>query len=279
MARDLRDKVIVITGASSGIGAATAVECARAGMHVVLAARRRELLDRVAQQIEALGRRALVVPCDVGKEQDVRELVNQTVAAFGRIDAIFANAGYGLFGTVIRTPADQARELFEVNFWGTVRLIDAAVPVIARNPGKHKGHVLICSSAASESGLPYYGYYSASKAAQDSIADAMGAEMYKRGIDVTSVHPIGTRTDFFDAAAQRAHSNLNLNTPQGLLQDPRVIARRIVRALRRPKPEVWGSALVRIGLAAMTAFPRLGSLVRRMLYHRHRKYLEQEAAP
>ncbi len=263
MARDLRDKVIVITGASSGIGAATALACAAAGMRVVGAARRVDRLKQVVGQIVGDGGRALAVECDVTRSQDVRRLIERTETEFGRLDVLFANAGYGFFATLMETTELQLRAIFETNFFGTVRCIREAVPAIRRTlhdrPGEH-GHILVCSSAVSEIAMPRYGAYCATKAAQDSIAGALRAELEGERIDVASVHPVTTRTEFFEQAG-RASGGLPrwVSTDGFFVQSAEKVAKAVVRCLRRPKPEVWPQPLTRYGLAMCTAFPRLAA--------------------
>ncbi len=258
---DLRGRVIVITGASSGIGAATAIACAKAGMDVVLGARRVDKLEEVASQVRQLGRRALVQACDVCSDQEVDLLVQYTMETFGRLDVAFANAGYGLFASVLETPDAQVREMFETNFYGTLRLLRAAAKPMIRNGS---GHLVICSSAASEISLPMYGVYAATKAAQDSIAGAMRAELAHAGVMVSSVHPIGTSSEFFKVAEDRSnHSRFSHNTPAALTQTPQQVARAIVRCLRRPIPEVWPSPMTRYGLALTTAMPRVSAWIMR----------------
>jgi short-subunit dehydrogenase len=261
MAYDLQGKVIVITGASSGIGAATAIACAKAGMDVALGARRLDKLEHVAGEIRSLGRRAIVQTCDVAKDDEVEQLVNATLDTFGKLDVAFANAGYGLFASVLETPDEQIRAMFETNFHGTLRLLRAAARPMIKNGS---GHLLICSSAASEISLPMYGIYSATKAAQDSIAGAMRAELSHTNIHVSSVHPIGTSSEFFDVAKDRSrHPKFHLNTPAALTQTPQQVANAIVRCLRRPKPEVWPSPMTRFGVALTTAMPRVAAWIMR----------------
>lgn len=262
MRRDLTDRVIVITGGSSGIGATTAVMCAREGMDVVLAARREPQLKEVAQRIEALGRRALTVVCDVNRDEDVTELMRRAVDHFGRLDVLFANAGYGLFSSILDTSDAQMRAIFETNYFGTLRCIRAAVPIMlgdqANGGGGNgqvsvgdRGHILICSSAVSEIGLPLNGAYCATKAAQDSIGGALRAELHEQGITVSTIHPVGTRTDFFDIAGDPSASN----TPDSFMQDPERVAGAIVKCLHKPKPEVWPHWPTRLGMAICTALP------------------------
>ena len=271
MPRRLKQRVIVITGASSGIGAATAQVCAAAGMYVVLAARREARLRQVAGRITAAGGRAEPIVCDVRRDKDVGALLARTVATFGRLDVLFANAGYGLFAPVMDTTDAQMRDLFETNFFGTIRCIQAAVPVIRRT--SDHGHVLICASAVSEISLPMYGLYAATKAAQDSVGGALRAELADQHINVTTVHPIGTRTEFFDVVArQSACAGAGLNTPAAMTHGVERVARLVLRCLRRPKPELWPSATTRLGVALATAAPSLSAwLLRRMLARRRRQ--------
>lgn len=268
MARDLRDKVIVITGASSGIGYATAYACAQEGMNVTVAARRTDKLDELAQRLQALGRPALAVKCDVDRDDDVRALFEASWARWGRLDAAFANAGYGIVAPVLETADADIRAIFETNFFGTIRTLKAAAPDLRRTANGLR-HALICSSSAAEISPPFYGVYAATKAAQDSVACAMRAELHG-DITVSSVHPVGTKTGFFDAAQrQTADDPVLLNTPKLFMQTPEQVAQAVVKCLRRPKPEVWPQPLTRFGLALTTAFPRLQAYtIRRMIKKR-----------
>jgi len=266
---DLTDKVIAITGASSGIGAATALACANAGMHVVLAARRKNRLRRVARRIELLGRATLTVVCDVRHDDQVDSLFSQAANRFGRLDSVFANAGYGLFASVAATPESLIRDIFETNFFGTVRCVRTAADYMGKNGG---GHVLVCSSAASKIGLPMYGFYAATKAAQDSIVGAMRAEMKGRNIYFSSIHPIGTRTEFLDVVRKTSSAtnphNLTLNTPTWLMHSAEKVANSVVACLRRPRPEVWPSRAIRYALALTTGCPKLSAWAMQRLLQR-----------
>jgi len=260
MPHDLTNKLIIITGASSGIGAATGVACARAGMDVVLAARRVEKLEAVADEIRGLGRRALAVACDVNRDEDVIGLFEKAWDEFGRIDVAFANAGYGLFSTVMDTDLQTHRDIFETNYYGTLRMVRAAVPYLTRTADGLK-QLLICSSVVSEIGIPMFSAYCATKAAQDSVAGAMRAELADEGIYVTSVHPVGTSTEFGQQArehsADNAASKRASNTPKFFEQTAGHVANKIVGSLRRPRPEVWPSPLARYAAALTTVSPRL----------------------
>jgi short-subunit dehydrogenase len=249
---DLAGKPIAITGASSGIGMVTALACARAGMPVALAARREDRLRDVADRIRRLGGDAIVVRCDVTRPDDCATLVDRTVDAFGSIYSIFANAGYGVEGE-IETLSDAAlRDIFEVNFWGTMNTIRPALPHMRR---AGQGHVLICSSVVSKMGIPTLGAYSATKAAQDHIGRALRIELHPT-IRVSTVHPIGTDTEFSQVVTERSGGRVRTaRAPEGFRQSADVVADAIVRCLRRPRGEVWTSTRGRAIAALATLAP------------------------
>jgi short-subunit dehydrogenase len=272
MARiDLSGKPIAITGASSGIGAATAIECARAGMPVVLGARRVDKLEAVANIITAAGGRAATVAMDVTKPDDCRRLIDETVARFGSVYAVFANAGYGLEAPIAEMTDEAMRQIFETNFYGTLNTIAPALP---RMLEARSGHILICSSCLAKMTLPYYGAYSATKAAQNHIGRAMNLELRHKGVHVSTVHPIGTRTEFFNTV-QKLNGGIKIveHTPDRFMQPPERVARAIVRCLRRPRPEVWTSRFVRLGMAFCNAFPGVEDRWIRWMLERRRRNL------
>ncbi len=275
MVKDLRDRVLVVTGASSGIGAATARQAASAGMDVVLAARREQKLRQVAREVEHAGRRALVVPTDVADDASVQALADRAVEHFGRVDVMFANAGYGFMQPVHRMGEADHRRLFDVNYFGTVRCIRAAVAVMKR---QGEGQIILTSSVVARVGLPYYAAYAATKAAQLALAQGVRLEVEPFGIDVTVVLPIGTSTEFFEVSAEIGGRDEVLeNTPDLFVQSPDYVARRTVAAMRRPRREVWPSRLVRLGVWLGSASPALVDFGLRRHARKLRKTLGDQA--
>jgi len=273
MPKDLTGLPIAITGASSGIGMATAIACARAGMPVALAARREEKLASVADRIRAEGGKAIVVRTNVDSPEDCAALVERTVAEFGSIYSVFANAGYGAETPIATTSDADLRAMFETNFFGTLNTIRPALPHMLK---AGRGHVLICSSCLSKFALPWHTVYSATKAAQDHIGRGLLIELKPRGVAVSTVHPIGTTTEFFEQAAVRSHKGgpgpapnaAQIRTPDFMMQPPERVAKAIVRSLRRPRGEVWTSLPVRMGFAFLTAFPGLRDAITARKYAR-----------
>ncbi len=251
---ELRDRPIVITGASSGIGRATAIACAKVGMPVVLAARRLDRLEQARTQIGGDGGRAIAVACDVARREDCERTIQACRDAFGEPYAVFANAGFGYEAPAL-DDEQRLRHLLEVNFFGSLHIIRPALPAMLE---RGQGHVLVCSSCLSKIGLPYYSAYSMSKAMQDHFARALRLELWGSGVHVSSVHPIGTRTEFFDELGRRSGGRtLADGGSDRFMQPPERVARAIVRCLRKPRGEVWTSRAVRLALACSVACPGL----------------------
>lgn len=263
---DLAGRPMLIAGASSGIGAATAEACAEAGMPVALGARRLEKLEEVAERCRRRGVKAVAIECDVTNAAACRAFVERAETEFGPSYGVFANAGWGTESPLLDMPEDEVRAMFETNFFGTLNVLRAAVPGMA---DRGAGHALICSSCLGLFPTPWYSVYSATKAAQHHIGRAMDLELRERGVRVSTVHPVGTRTEFFDRMAEHGPSMM-AGTSEKFMQPPGVVARAIVRCLRRPRPEVWTSASAMLGMKLAAVSPRLtnavlGRLIRRRL--------------
>ncbi|HSB71253.1 MAG TPA: SDR family oxidoreductase [Candidatus Methylomirabilis sp.] len=232
MPRDLKNQVAVITGASSGIGRAAAVALAREGVRVVLGARRLDRLTEAVGAIRAARGEARAVQTDVTDPAQVRRLVEEAVAAFGRLDILVNNAGLGYFGPVESTPVQEARHLFDVNVMGTLYGIQAAVPIMRR---QHSGHIINVSSVVGKRATPGLGVYSATKFAQVGLSESLRLELADAGIHVSVVYPVSTRTEFFTVAASRSPLRID---PAGPTYTAEQVAQILVRCARRPRPEI-----------------------------------------
>lgn len=255
MARNLQDKSLIITGASSGIGAAVAREAAAHGMHVVLNARREERLVALAKEIEKIGRRAVIVAGDIAEPDMPQKLIDRTVEQFGQVNVMFANAGYGFMKPVVQMDDAELRKIFEVNYFACVRCMQAAAAHMA--PRK-AGHIIITSSIVGRVGLPYYAAYSATKSAQDTFAMGMRPELELEGIDLSVLYPIGTKTEFFDVSAEIGGQDaISENTPDAFMQSAEHVARRVVKCMQKPKLEIWPARWSRIGAGLALLSPGL----------------------
>lgn len=188
--RDLTDLTIAITGASAGIGAATARALADAGANVAMGARRVERLQDLAT---GMGDRALVAEMDVRVPEDARNFVEQTVSRFGRLDGIVANAGIGAYGGIMDLTDDQLADMMDTNVAGTVWPIRAAVPRFLEQGG---GDIVIVASVAGLRGAGDEAVYAATKFAQVGLAGGLDRELREKNIRVSTLCPGGTATEF-----------------------------------------------------------------------------------
>lgn len=258
MGIDLTDRVLVITGGGTGIGAATGIAAARAGMRVYLCGRREQPLQDVVETIRSMGGEAAYKVLDITDSGANVGLLDGAESELGTPWAVFANAGRGLSRTGHETTSEEMLEIFEVNFFATHRLFaEAAQRMIAHGQG---GHLLACASCLSKFSVPNHGAYAATKASQDMLCQAMRIEMEPHGIHVSSVHPITTTTEFFDTAARHSNDEKYTalkETPRVFIQSPDRVANAIIRCLKRPRPEVWTSRIIRVAAAVRHLYPRI----------------------
>ncbi|MGN9812181.1 SDR family oxidoreductase [Micromonospora sp. BQ11] len=243
LTRNLTDAVVVITGASSGIGMATAYALAERGTAVVLAARSEPALHEVARHCRDLGGRALVVPTDVTDPVEVERLADRAVAEFGRIDGWVNNAAVSAVGLFDEIPVEEFRRVLEVNLLGTVYGIRAALPHL----GAAGGGVLVNNaSVLAEVAMPYQSAYNAAKHGIRGLADTVRQELRVTGrsaISICTVLPATIDTPFFGHAAN--HSGREL-VPPPPVYPPEMVARTIVRLLRRPRREAYAGGAARL---------------------------------
>ena len=181
-----QDKVVMITGASSGIGRGLAVELARRGAKVGLVARRADTLEEVVREIEAVGSKALALPADVQSEESVRAAADTLRAGFGPIDVLIANAGIGPTRDAAQLSAAEVAGVINVNVIGASNSVAAVIPeMVARGSGQ----LVVISSLAAYRGLPRSAAYCASKAAVSAFFESLRLDLHPRGIDVTIIHP------------------------------------------------------------------------------------------
>jgi len=245
----LKGKIAVVTGASSGIGEATACALCERGASIVLAARNREKLDVLERKITAAGGRVMTVETDVSNAASVEAMIEQTTAAFGAVDVLVNNAGLGLSGKVAEVRADDLRYVFEVNVIGALNCTQAALPRM--RPG---GRIINVSSVVGKRAIPKVGAYCATKSALNALSDALRVEVADKGITVTSVYPGTTRTEFRDNS-RRTKDEKRGWRPKGVTPDR--VAEKIARAAEKGGREVYVTLPDHVYIAAVTLFPGL----------------------
>ena len=240
-------RVVAITGASSGIGRATALRLARDGAALVICARRADRLDAVAAEIVAAGGQALPMVADVTSAADMDALVARGIERFGRLDVMMCNAGFGIAGAIDDITPDQMQKLMDINYTGTYHATRAALAVFRR---QQSGHLIIVSSIVGKRGVPYMGAYSATKFAQVGLAECLRAEVAGSDIHVSVVFPVSTESEFFDVMANE--TGVPVTRALGPRQSVETVAKAIARAIDRPVAEVYPHALSR-GLVIINA--------------------------
>jgi short-subunit dehydrogenase len=229
----LAGKVAAITGASSGIGLAVARELVREGVAVVLGARRTDRLEQAVAELKAGGGRAEALTMDVASEDDVRRLVARTREAFGRLDIMICNAGFGYYGDVDEMPSEIMRRMMDVNFMGTFYGTRAALPIFR---AQGSGHLIFVSSIVGRRGIPHMSGYSATKCAQAGFAESLRSEFIGSDIHVSVVFPVSTDTEFKGAMERDFGHRVSGLGPK---QSVEHVARAIVGCVRRPRAEVY----------------------------------------
>lgn len=230
---DIKGKVVIVTGASSGIGEATARQFGREGARVVLAARRVDRLESLAQEINAMGAGAetLVVQADLSKLEDIKKMIGETLERFSRIDVLVNNAGFGRLNWLERLdPLKDIQAQFDVNVMGVIQSTRQALPVMIK---QRSGHIINMCSMAGLVATPTYSVYAACKHAVHGFSEALRREVKPWGIEVSMIYPGGVVTEFAGHAGIQRRTKAT--TPKALLLTADQVGEAVVKLARRPR--------------------------------------------
>ena len=239
---------VLITGASQGIGRATACLFADNGYDVVLAARNAERLNRVAEEIRAKGRKALAVPTDISQVEQVNVLVEKALDTFGSIDVLVNNAGICMNGEMAQTTLEDWRQIIDINLWGYIYTLHALLPQFIE---RRAGTIINVGSFGGKVPLPKMTAYCTSKFAVTGLTETLRLELEPKGIHVCAVHPSVTNSDFLErtifrgeeASQQREQMSSLLSSPVASQSED--VAKVILKMVKHPQSEVVvGSAAV-----------------------------------
>jgi short-subunit dehydrogenase len=256
--KPLNEQVIVITGASSGIGLKTAESAAESGAKVVLGARSKATLDEVVARIKSEssdnGGEAIAVECDVANRSQVQRLADEAIAQFGRIDTWVNDAGLAIYGRLDEVSDADHRRLFDVNFWGVVNGSLVALPYLKQQGGA----LIIVGSEVSEAAVPMLGMYAASKHAVKGFTDALRIEVErvdKAPISVTLIQPTAVDTPFDEHARNYMDKEPDLPSP---MIDPQDVADAILSAATKPTRDARVGAMSKVNTFVAKNIPSLG---------------------
>jgi len=236
------DKVVAITGASSGIGAATAAELVRRGARVVLGARRTDRLDELAEQLRAEGGQVEVVSIDVTRRADLQRLVEQAVQRFGRLDVLVSNAGVARIAPLSDLDLDDWDAMIDVNLRGVLHGIAAALPVFR---AQGRGHLVTTVSTSGIKIVPTQAVYAGTKNAVRTLLEALRQESTDGTLRTTAISPGYVRTelvDYIDDPAQREQAQQSM---AALGISPDAVARAIAFAIEQPDDVEIGDLTIR----------------------------------
>lgn len=254
----LEGKIVIITGASSGIGLAAAIAFAKQKTKLMLAARRENKLIAACEEIKKLGAEAEYMLVDVAKESDVKKLIEKTLQRYNRIDILVNNSGYGHFFPLAQTTSQQMHDIMEVNFFGTFYASHEVLPIMIK---QQSGHIINISSVAGKRVFRQTGgAYNITKFAMQGFTEALRMELINTPIRVTSICPVTTVTEFFDLAKEQTGKSAKILGPA---QTAEHVANAIIKVAINPKAEVVLVGALRIVFALQALFP---GLVDKLIY-------------
>ncbi len=262
---NFKNKVVVITGGSSGIGAATAEQFAKKGANIVLVSRRKEKLDDIGKKLSKHNVKILTIQCDVSKKSEVESMAKTVFKNFDKIDVLVNNAGFAIFGSVKDLSIEEIESQMLTNYFGMIYSIKNFLPKMLECG---HGHIVNIASVAASFGLPGIASYCASKFAMLGFSEGLKHELVGTGVGITVVSPIMVRTNFFD------HSSFEKMPKYSLISlSAETVAKAVVKAANSSRLEIIVPSVVRGIVWAKHTFPYL---INPILGSSFRKQLESE---
>lgn len=231
MAIDLHNRIVIITGASEGIGREAAFLFAEEGASCVLAARRKELLAKILNDLRDDSRKHIFYPTDISKDEDVKTLISEVVKKYGRIDILVNNAAVSYVGRIEDMDLEKAKDTLNINLLGTIRITRHVLPYMIR---QKSGHIINVSSIIGKRGIPCRSIYCASKFGLEGFMESLRSEVDKYNIRVSMIRPPSVKTDF--SSKIKRDSDIIHHALDNL--DPGTVARAIVKIAKNPKRDV-----------------------------------------
>ena len=244
---DFKNKVVLITGASSGIGKQTAIEFAKLGSNIILVARRKNKLEQVENELKKFNVNTLVCTCDVSKKDQVEKMSKIVLEKFNSIDILVNNAGFAIYGSVYDLSINDIESQMETNYFGMIYCTKNFLPSMLE---KKSGHIVNVASVAASFGLPGIASYCASKFAMLGFSEGLKHELSGTGVGITVVSPIMVKTNFFD---HPSFEKMPKYSPTSL--NSKTVAKVIVKAANSSRLEIITPSIVRGAVWLKHTFP------------------------
>ncbi len=245
---DYSEKVIVITGASSGIGRESALEFAKLHASIVLVSRNRKKLDEVAEELSKYQTKVLPCVCDVSRKELVNQMSNQVLEKFGTVDVLVNNAGFGIYGNFDALKVEDIESQMATNYLGMIYCTKAFLPKMLE---QKSGHIVNVASLGASFGIPAMAGYCASKFAMLGFSESLYHELKGTGVGVTVVSPITVKTNFFE------HHSFNKMPKYPIALSPHTVAKAVVRGASSPRLEIVTPQIARIAVWIKHTLPYL----------------------
>jgi len=262
---NFKNKIVVITGASSGIGEAAAEQFAKRGANLVLVARRKEKLEQVEQKLSKYSIKTLIQVCDVSDKQQVKQMSEKVIETFSKIDILVNNAGFVIYGKVEELSIEDIESQMKTNYFGTINCTKHFLPYFLK---QNSGHMINVASVGGSFGVPGIASYCATKFAMLGFSEGLHHELHGTNVGITVVSPIMVRTSLFD---HPSFKNFTKHAT-GISLSAETVANAIIKASDSSKLEIVVPSYVRIGIWFKQTFP---FLINPIIGNRFRKQLDK----
>jgi len=247
---DFKNKVVLITGASSGIGKQTAIEFAKLGSSIILVARRKNKLEQVENELKQFNVNTLVCVCDVSKKDQVEELSKIVLQKFDSIDILVNNAGFAIYGSVSDLSINEIESQMETNYFGMIYCVKNFLPLMLK---KKSGHIVNVASVGASFSVPGVSSYCATKFAMLGFSEGLKHELYGTGVGLTVVSPIMVRTPLFEHPSFTNFSKFST----GVSLSSETVAKTIIKASNSSRLEIVVPSVARVVIWFKQTFPFL----------------------
>ena len=245
---NFENKVIVITGASSGIGEAAAEKFAKKGANLVLVARRKEKLEQVEKKLSKYSIKTMIQVCDVSDKEQVKQMSKKVIETFSKIDILVNNAGFVIYGKIKELSIEDIESQMKTNYFGTIYCTKSFLPYLLK---QNSGHIVNVASVGGSFGVPGIASYCATKFAMLGFSEGLHHELHGTNVGITVVSPIMVRTDLFD---HPSFKNFTKHAT-GISLNPETVANAIIKAANSSRLEIVVPSVVRIGIWFKQTFP------------------------